>query len=59
MPNKIVQNLIEKVESVEKKLVDHLIDSGRIQTRLDVNTWLTGVILVALLSRFVIEWYNK
>lgn len=58
MPNKIVESLITKVDRIEKKLVDHLIDSGRIQTRLDVNTYLTGVILVALLAKFVADWFK-
>ncbi len=59
MPNKTVQDLLAKVEKIEKSLIDHLIDSGRIQTRLDVNTWLTGIILVALLGKFMVEWFKK
>lgn len=58
MPNKTVQDLIDKVEKIEESLTNHLIDSGRIQARLDFNTWLTGVILVALLAKFVLEWFR-
>jgi hypothetical protein len=45
MPNKIVEDLIQRVIKIE--------------TRLDINTWLTGIILVALLSKIVAEWFSK
>ncbi len=59
MPNKTVTYLMNKVLEIEKSLNEHLIQSGGIQAHLKVNTWLTGVILVALLAKFVGEWFHK
>jgi len=59
MPSKIVNQLIKRFDDMENKLMDHLIESGGIKTQLKINTWLTGVILVALLARFVTEWFKK
>ncbi len=49
---------MKRLESVEKDLKTHLIESGGIKTQLTFNTWLTGVICVALLGKFITEWFK-
>jgi hypothetical protein len=58
MPNNRLGEFIERLKKMEDKLEDHLIESGVIKTHLKVNTWLTGVILIALLAKFVAEWFR-
>lgn len=58
MPNNRLGEFIKRLTSVEEKMEKHLIESGGIQTQLKVNTWLTGVILIALLGKFIIEWFK-
>lgn len=59
MPTNKLSEFIRRLTALEAKMEDHLIESGVIKTHLKVNTWLTGVILVALLARFVGEWFKK
>lgn len=56
MPNKIVNDLLDEVKDIRRELTKHLIESGGIKARLDINTWLTGVILVALLGKWIVEY---
>lgn len=58
MPQNKISEFIRRLTALEDKMEHHLIESGGIKTQLNVNTWLTGVILVALLARFVTEWYK-
>lgn len=58
MPNKTVAGLLEEVKDIRRELTRHLIESGSIKTRLDINTWLTGVILVALIGNFLKEYFS-
>lgn len=57
MPNS-KQTLIRRLESLEQRIMQHLIESGGIKTQLKFNTWLTGVILVALLTQFISQWFH-
>lgn len=59
MSIKTVDFLLKEVAELKKSLTEHLIQSGGIQAHLRVNTWLTGVILVALLAKFVAEWFKN
>lgn len=58
MPNNRLKEFVARLVSLETKMEQHLIESGGIKTHLKVNTWLTGVILVALLAKFVAEWFK-
>ena len=58
MPTSKLPEFIRRLEQIEQKMTDHLIESGGIQTQLKVNTFLTGVILVALLAQFVSSWFK-
>lgn len=58
MPNNRLKEFIHRLTALESKMETHLIESGGIKTQLRTNTWLTGVILVALLGKFLIEWYK-
>jgi hypothetical protein len=55
VPNKIVDELKREVREIRQALTVHLIESGGIKARLDINTWLTGVILVALIGKWILE----
>lgn len=59
MPNKTIEFLIREVTELKKTMTEHLIESGGIKMQLRINTWLTGVILVALLAKFVAEWFKR
>lgn len=58
MPTTKLHEVIRRLDALEHKITDHFIESGGIKTQLRVNTWLTGVILVALLAKFVAEWFR-
>lgn len=58
MPSKVVADLIKEMTELKRGLTTHLIESGGIKTQLRINTWLTGVILIALLAKFVAEWFH-
>lgn len=58
MPNSRLKEFIHRLSILEEKMETHLIESGGIKNQLHVNTWLTGVILVALLAKFVAEWFH-
>lgn len=59
MPASRLGEFIRRLKALEEKMTDHLVESGGIKTQLRVNTWLTGVILVALLTRFVTDWFKR
>ena len=59
MANKTIEFLLKEVAELKKSVTEHLIQSGGIQLQLKVNTWLTGVILMALLAKFIAEWFKK
>lgn len=58
MPSAEVKNLIKEMNELKKALTNHLIESGGIKTQLKVNTWLTGLILAALLTKIIAEWFH-
>ncbi len=59
MPNNRLKEFVDRLKSLESKMETHLIESGGIQAHLKVNTWLTGVILVALVTKFIGEWFKQ
>jgi hypothetical protein len=52
MPNKIVEELINEVKELRKDFTNHLIESGGIKVRLNINTWLTLAIFGALIANY-------
>lgn len=58
MPSSKLPEFIRRLEGLETKMTDHLIESGGIKTQLKVNTFLTGVILTALLAQFIASWFK-
>lgn len=58
MPTKIVNELLTEVKELKTALTDHLIESSGIKAKLNVNTWLTGVILIALIGKLLVEYFK-
>lgn len=52
MPNKLVEDLLMEVKELRHALTDHLIESGGIKARLNINTWLTLAIFGALIANY-------
>ena len=59
MPDKLVSELMQEVKKLREALTQHLIESGGIKTQLKINTWLTGLILTALLGKFIAEYFKR
>lgn len=49
----------KRMTELESALRTHLIESGSIQTQLKFNTWLTGVIAVAIITRAIAELFKR
>lgn len=58
MPNKTVEFLLKEVRELKDGFTQHLIESGGIKTQLKVNTWLTGVILAAILGKVIVDYFK-
>lgn len=56
MPNNRLAEFIKRLSNLEEKMTDHLIESGGIKNQLKVNTWLTGVVLIALVGKFLADF---
>ncbi len=59
MPNKVVKELMVEVEYLKKVLSEHLLESGYIKSNLKWNTWLTGGIAMAVLTRAFLDYIKK
>ena len=58
MPVNRLNEFITRLKSLEKKMEDHLMESGSIKTQLKFNTWLTGGIALALVLRGLAELFK-
>lgn len=58
MPSSKLPEFTARLSSLEKKMTEHLIESTGIRAHLKINTWLTGLILAALLARFISTWFR-
>lgn len=49
----------ERIRALENIVAEHLRESGAIQANLKFNTWLTGGIALAIVTRAIAELFHK
>lgn len=49
--------LSRRITKLEDAVMLHLMESSGIKTQLKINTWLTGIILAALIGKIVAGWF--